>query len=450
MIRSLTVLAISGALLSACGGNFQSTPRAFGGQPPALAAGAANPYAVVMQFFGDAHGQYPYGGVLVTNARSAVQTLYGTTETGGLGKACNYFCGTVWTAQSDGKSIVPIYDFKGALDGQEPLGNPVTDTKGALYGTTSSGGRKYPPWYGLIYKLTLAKKKWTKTNVHIFSGSDGSGPQQLLLTGNELFGTSANGVEAANCCGNVFEVRTDGSGFHVIHTFTSGAASKGETPAFGPLAYDPRTGALYGETRFGGHFDSFACQQGCGVLYKLTPQGTGYAYSVLHTFAYLDDGTTATLYGDAASGGIHNCGVSLPVGCGTVFSYADPGGFSTIYEFKGAQVQYSDAIQPQNGVVYLSGHLYGTADAGGTPLPSGQVFGAIFDVDIASKSDVVLHTFSGYPHDGAMPQGGLTLAKTARGTVLYGTTFEGGSSKTCPGGSASPTGCGTLWRYVPH
>jgi uncharacterized repeat protein (TIGR03803 family) len=457
-IRSIALFAIAGALLSACGGGISSTPA--GPKPAAIPLVRPNAagYATVSQFAGTTQGFYPYGGVLVTHASAAVQTLYGTTESGG-DKKCNFECGTVWTAQSTG-APVPIYAFKGAIDGEEPLGYPVMDAKGALYGTTSGGGQKYPPWWGLVYKLTYAKKAWVKTDVHVFNGNDGDGPQQLVLLGNKLVGTSASGTGAGNCCGNVFEMNTDGSAFSVIHTFTTRRSNQGETPAFGPLAYDARTGALYGETRFGGHFDSFACVQGCGVLFKLTPQGAGYTYSVLYTFKYLDDGglpnggltliddgTTATMYGNAATGGIHNCGTSLPVGCGTVFSYADPGGFATIYEFKGPQPEYSDAVTPENSLAYVSGRLYGTSNAGGVPLGSGQKYGTIFSVDIKAKTDTVLHTFSSYPKDGGVPYGGPTLVKTKRGLVLYGTTFQGGSNKACPVHAPTPTGCGTIWRY---
>jgi len=245
----------------------------------------------------------------------------------------------------------------------------------------------------------------------------------------------------------------------VLHTFSTAHAGQGETPAFGALAYDASTGAIYGETRFGGHFDSSACYQGCGVLFKLTPSGAGYTYGVIYVFkngsdgsqpngglTLVDNGTTATLYGNAASGGTFNCGTSVPEGCGTVFSYSDPGGFATIYKFKGPQPQYGDATQPENGLAYWNGHLYGTS-LRGEPLPSGFSYGSIFDVDIKAKTDTVLHRFTNYPGDGGIPEGGPTLVRTAKGLKLYGSTFEGGSSKACPGHNAAPTGCGTLWSY---
>lgn len=457
MLRSFGVLALASLLLSACNSSAAGTPNVPAYAGPALHARAASGYTVMSTLVGGSKGQYPWGGLLVTQA-GASQILYGTTENGGLRKPCNYLCGTVWRAVP-GAPIVPIYAFKGASDGEEPLGYPVS-VKGTLYGTTSGGGAPHPPSYGLIYKLAIVNGVWTKSNVHVFDGKDGSGPQQLaLVSASKIVGTSANGVQTANCCGNVFSVNTDGSQFTVIHSFSRTRASQGETPAFGALAYDARTGAIYGETQFGGHFDNAACYQGCGVLFKLTPNGPSYTFNVMYTFknatdgalpngglTLVDDGKTATLYGNAASGGIDNCGTSVPEGCGTVFSYSDPGGFSTIYMFKGAQPEYGDAVQPENSLAYANGHLYGTS-LRGELLPSGFSYGAIFDVDVKAKSDTVLHFFTNYPKDGGVPEGGPTLARTGKGLILYGSTFQGGSSKACPGGGGIPTGCGTLWSY---
>jgi uncharacterized repeat protein (TIGR03803 family) len=56
----------------------------------------------------------------------------------------------------------------------------------------------------------------------------------------------------------------------------------------------------------------------------------------------------------------------------------------------------------------------------------------------ASATETVLHSFGGYPYDGALPETGLTYFK---GT-LYGTTLVGGASM-CRGG------CGTVYSITP-
>jgi uncharacterized repeat protein (TIGR03803 family) len=62
----------------------------------------------------------------------------------------------------------------------------------------------------------------------------------------------------------------------------------------------------------------------------------------------------------------------------------------------------------------------------------------------ASVTEKVLHSFGGYPDDGALPESGLTYFK---GT-LYGTTFGGGGGRAC-GAIYNTNGCGTVYSITP-
>src|SRR4051794_35498934 len=63
-----------------------------------------------------------------------------------------------------------------------------------------------------------------------------------------------------------------------LYQFTMG--KDGGYPVGVRLARDSATGDLYGTTYLGGDLD--ACNQGCGVVFKVAPDGTE---TVLHTFS---------------------------------------------------------------------------------------------------------------------------------------------------------------------
>jgi uncharacterized repeat protein (TIGR03803 family) len=116
--------------------------------------------------------------------------LYGTTNAGGINGA-----GTVFKLTTDGKVWVEtiIYNFKGGSDGYAPQAGLVTDHRGALYGTTISGGNGY----GTVFKLTPptnGKSSWIETILYKFcsqpSCSDGASPfAGLTIRDGILYGT---------------------------------------------------------------------------------------------------------------------------------------------------------------------------------------------------------------------------------------------------------------------
>jgi uncharacterized repeat protein (TIGR03803 family) len=271
----------------------------------------------------------------------------------------------------------------------------------------------------------------TETTFHNFAGgSDGSDPVADLLydpTTGMVYGTTKTGGAGPNCangCGTVFSIHSNGTGYTVIYRFTGGA-NDGANPAAG-LTIDGQ-GNLYGTTSNGG-------PQHVGTIFKLTALGGGkFRESILHSFAGADGAhplsrlaldTSGALYGTTFGGGAN--------GLGTVF-VLQSGIESVIFSFTGG-----NGSHPRAGVVLdTAGNLWGTTAAGGS-ANLGVVFRLTFNGNIWKES--FRHGFSGA--DGAHPFAALTLDDAGD---VFGTTKAGGSP-TCTFATA---GCGVVFEFQP-
>jgi uncharacterized repeat protein (TIGR03803 family) len=75
-------------------------------------------------------------------------------------------------------------------------------------------------------------------------------------------------------------------------------------------------------------------------------------------------------------------------------------------------------------VFFNFNNIFGTTAAGGSANK-----GILYRLDPAQNGgrvETVLHSFTGAPHDGAQPNGGLAIGSS--GGMLYGTTYSGGAS----------------------
>src|SRR5262249_49193319 len=156
----------------------------------------------------------------------------------GLGGAANV--GTAFTLKEDGTGFTVLHSFFDS-DGSGPTAPLIQGTAGVLYGTSAYGGAHA---VGDVFKL---KADGTGLgDLNDFNGkSDGQKPVAGLLLDASGFlyaTTSANGPGGF---GTVFKVKTDGTGFTTIHSFTT-SASDGKTP-YGSLIMDG-AGFLYGTT----------------------------------------------------------------------------------------------------------------------------------------------------------------------------------------------------------
>jgi uncharacterized repeat protein (TIGR03803 family) len=237
-------------------------------------------------------------------------TFYGTTAAGGSGPYGD--CGTVFKLSKSGKVTIS-HSFVGA-DGCQPEGGLVMDAQGNMYGVTSTGGAGY----GTVYKIS---QTGNLTTLHNFTGQpDGAMPLGILAIDKEgnLYGTTPGGGDPActtahQGCGIVFEIDTQGTE-HILHSFL---APDGGDPYAGPTL-DEATGTLYGST-------SGRAAYNWGSIYKIDRQGV---FTKLYDFTGAADGgspfavmtldKSGTLYGTTYLGGLAD-GCDYGQGCGVVF-----------------------------------------------------------------------------------------------------------------------------------
>jgi uncharacterized repeat protein (TIGR03803 family) len=218
----------------------------------------------------------------------------------------------------------------------------------------------------------------------------------------------------------------------VLYSF-KGFPEDGSNPDVESLTFD-KHGNLYGTAALGG--DLLDCDRlGCGVVFKLAPDGT---QTILHNFRQsAGDGIfpfsgivrtkNGTLYGATFAGGDHQAGA--------IYSVSSAGDERVIYSFTGG----SDGGDPYGGLI-LDKHrnLYGTTQYGGASKNCTGGCGTIFKV-APNGIQTVLYSFSG-GNDGFWPWAGLVSDKHGN---FYGTTWMGGSGAGCGSG-----GCGTVFKLT--
>jgi hypothetical protein len=331
-----------------------------------------------------------------------------------------------------------LYDFTGHSDGSNPLAGLVIDSAGNLYGTAGFSVFELSPTSG---------GGWTHTT--IFSLTQGRLPESpLILDGaGNLYGATYEGGTSGGCndgegCGIVYELSLAAGVWTetVLYNFTGG--TDGASP-IGNLAFDA-AGNLYGTTNYGGNLSCSRSGMGCGVVFELSPTGTGWVESVVHTFIDKEDGAyplggvtidaVGNLYGTTSSGGNINACAGQVSGCGIVFKLTQAAGVWTEHLLH-AFAQNSGGYAPQAGVVFdTAGNLYGTTETGGgvyrlTPTATGP------------WTYSLLKTLQ--ERGGATPLAGVAV--DASGNV-YGTTNAGGdlSATVC-----NSNGCGVVFKLTP-
>jgi len=325
--------------------------------------------------------QFPKGfDVAAGILRDATGSLYGTTYLGGDTKCPEdqYGCGTAFKLDETGKETV-LHKFTGTPDGIFPDAPLVEDPAGNLYGTTEYGGSNNA--YGAIFKVDKNGKE--KVLYSFTGGSDECRPVGVILdSAGDLYGIAQGGSTCGGAAGLVFKLDTAGD-FTVLTTF---GGSDGAIPD-SVLLLDA-SGNLYGETGEGGNSECGGT--GCGVVFKISPDGTE---TVLYTFCSLA-----------------NCADG-----------ANPGGGPLALDGKGT--------------------LYGTTTRGGA-YPNNcahNACGVAFKLD-AAGGETVLHSFSGGA-DGGIPVAGLVIDKAGS---LYGTSSSGGDLNCEPS-----YGCGVVFKITP-
>jgi len=300
---------------------------------PPKQKGGAWTETVLYSFPTAKQGYLPNGDLVFDGAGN----LYGATMFGGgHGTTCDtlyQYCGAVFELSppktKGGKWTEKVlHGFKSGKDGANPNGGLIFDAKGAIYGTTQTGG--FDGGFcgsggcGIVFKLvppTMKGNVWTEQVLDRFTlaNSGGAEPQAGLILdriGNLLGTTVGGGISGS---GTIFQLTHCPNGKwmeHVLYRFLD--RNDGSEPR-GSLLFDHK-GDLYGTASGGG-------MAGNGTLFRLRPSGKSWIFMQAYEYKASPDGAYPTgkltldrignLYGTTQYGGSGQaCGNFR---CGIVF-----------------------------------------------------------------------------------------------------------------------------------
>jgi uncharacterized repeat protein (TIGR03803 family) len=378
--------------------------------------------------FDGTDGASPWAGLV----QGTTGDLYGVAELGGANGGGAFFRITPSGALTTFYSFCAVTN-PACTEGSAPVAGLIQGTNGDFYGTTEAGGSSFATYDlgGTVFKITPSGALTTLYSFCSDSNcTDGATPFAGLVqaTNGEFYGTTQSG--GANCfpedgCGTVFRITPSGT----LTTLYSFCAQSGCTDGSYPSAglVQATNGNLYGTTAGGG-------ANGYGTVFEITPSGT---LTTLYSFCSQDGCTD----GDTAEGGLvqatngkfYGTTAGGAYGYGTVFNITPSGTLTTLYS-SCEKSQCTDGAAPGAGLVQATdGNFYGTTYYGG----GANYGGTIFKIT-GSGTLTTLYSFCALSGctDGEYPL--AALVQDASG-VLYGTTYQGGSSGACF------NGCGTVF-----
>lgn len=344
-----------------------------------------------------------------------------------------------------GTTSVAVFGSSNFHDGHRPTGR-LTAVNGKFYGLNSLGG---PEDGGSLFVYDPVSHDYTHlrglTTAH---GREPDGTMTMAANGN-LYGTTLFG--GSHQVGVLFEYDIDDNIYTVKKNFQAS-----ETGLWGAAPLLRVDNKIYGNAG-GGSF-------GYGVLYEYDLssgtyskkadvdkpagwliQGLGHANGKFYYATFIGDrtasvpprilefnpatgvtevvsnltSTTAQFMSSfvlARNGKIYGFASSTDFNLGGLLFEVDPVTRSTVVKL---ELSVGDGRQPYAVFEGPDGHLYGTAQLGGTSSNT-NVSGTLFKYDIAQNTVSVLHNF--IEESGAGPQGMLAFANGK----IYGVTSLGG------------------------
>ena len=348
--------------------------------------------------------------------------MYGTSFGGGQKN------GTVFSLNGNAGSwvLTTMYSFQGGNDGAGPTGALVVGPDGALYGTTSSGGggpcvsESGYLGCGTVYALRPPARSpatviysWTSTILYRFSQTDGSDPQGQLAfdSAGNIYGATMGGGNAG--VGLIYKLARSSGGWTQDILYEAQGNGDGAFPWDGVVLDE--SGNLYGVFSQNGP-DNY------GAVYKLSPSGSGWQESTIHSFTFQgNDGSfpQSGLIFDS-SGNLFGTTMHDANGGGTVFELERSGGWS--YNFAYGLSGGIDLGPYDKLTLDAEGNLYGTTYADGA-----YGYGSVFKLTHSGSgwTYTTLHNFTG-GSDGANPICQLVFDSSGN---LFGTTINGGADK---------------------
>ncbi len=300
---------------------------------------------------------------------------------------------------------------------------------------------------GVVFELVREKgDKWTYKILYNFSSGGGLWPYAGLIFDlqGQLYGTTSGGGNFNACtggCGVVFKLAPDGKGNWTESVLYAFQGADGATP-MAALIFDT-AGNLYSTTEWG-------TDKASGTVFKLSPGENGqWSEEVLHSFSFATkdgDEPTAGLVLDGLGnlyGTTQFGGTEGQQGWGTAFKLAPVGGGKwreTILRSFDRDKGVGGGIVSSGLILDARGNLYGSTDSGGEHNNAGTVF-KLTPRAKGKWDEIVLHWF-GKGNDGAGPLGGLVFDSSGH---LLGSAAIGGRT----GGACGQGGCGVVFEITP-
>ncbi|MFI5129056.1 MAG: choice-of-anchor tandem repeat GloVer-containing protein [Chitinophagales bacterium] len=267
-------------------------------------------YAVLHQFT-DAQGFEPSGKLL----EASDGKLYGGCRQGGPAGL-----GSIYRINKNGTFFEIIYDYTITPMAYSPVGDLIEGPGGSLYGVNF-----WP--YGSVFKVDKNGNNYM--DLRVFAPGDLTNPYTgVRLIRNYLYGTCGYG--GAGNYGAIYRIKTDGSGYQVLHEFND--ITDGNLPVGTPLLAS--NGKLFGTTAYGGSDFN-------GYIYRIDT--TGANFTVIRDLSSADGGNPWMSMIQASDGLIYGGSQTGGTTGGTIFRFdTTGGGFIVVrnleYETEGAGV----------------------------------------------------------------------------------------------------------------
>jgi uncharacterized repeat protein (TIGR03803 family) len=307
------------------------------------------------------------GGQVNSLIKGSDGNLYGTTWDSGSSSN-----GTVFKVTTTG-TITVLASFSSSTTGNAPS-NLVQASTGEFYGVTESGGYNGD---GTIFKLAYASSTWTLSSLHDFDSSQAEFPSSLIVgSDGNLYGTAKQG--GYYDCGTMFQYDFNSTRLNVLVDMD---VSYWYAPASSPAyVVEKEPGKFVGMTNEGGYY-------GRGVVFTYTEQegfvtwmDLGYYEEDVYEEGYQPNGapvlgSDGKLYGTMNTGGNF---YSTSQGCGTLyrltFNFSGYNyNYETLHEF--SPWNTAGALPKVTLTADGSGNFYGTTtlNYGGSTY-GGKVF----------------------------------------------------------------------------
>lgn len=318
----------------------------------------------LFDFDGTTTGGYPNGLLQASDG-----ALYGTTSAGGANN-----CGTIFKIKTDGTGFVDLLDFDGANTGANPYAALIQGSDGALYGTTNNGGQYGG---GTAFRIRLSGAFFS-VMCHFDGSTEGGNPfgsPMFASDGNVYLTTAHGGSQGGGTICQLVPYIVVGGTIWVctpIFNFDDANLHSGFTPDGTLLQL--ADGYLYGTAVNGGSY-------GKGTVYRLKTDGSGFSVlhtfdGTLGANPYahgpLVQLANGSLYGTAFNGGASGYGIAFQL-------QTDGSGFADLFDFD--EYNATTGCNPWDLIAGSDGNLYGTTwfGAPGTPPVGGVVYQLLFD-----------------------------------------------------------------------